>query len=243
MVPSERVLIVNADDLGRAPGINEGIFDAVENGIVTSASLMVRWPSAREAAAYARAHPDLSVGLHLDLGEHVQIDGEWVAAYTVVELDDDRAVSDEIARQLAAFDELIGRPPTHLDSHQHVHRNPLVRPAAVRAASEISVPLRHFSDAIRYRGDFYGRGSAGDPLPQAISADGLIGVLESLRPGATELCCHPGSGEDPDSMYGPERRQERDVLCDPRIRDAIEAREIELRSFLDLHRHRAVAES
>jgi predicted glycoside hydrolase/deacetylase ChbG (UPF0249 family) len=40
-----------------------------EQGIVTSASLMVRRPAALEAAAYARRRPDLSVGPHVDLGE------------------------------------------------------------------------------------------------------------------------------------------------------------------------------
>src|SRR3712207_7115710 len=51
------------------------LFRSYEGGIVTSASLMVRWPAATEAAAYAREHRDLSVGLHLDLGEWVYREG------------------------------------------------------------------------------------------------------------------------------------------------------------------------
>ncbi|PYS69828.1 MAG: hypothetical protein DMF73_14065 [Acidobacteria bacterium] len=58
---AQRYLIVNADDFGQSPGINRGVIEAHENGIVTSASLMVRWPAAAEAAQYARGHPDLSV--------------------------------------------------------------------------------------------------------------------------------------------------------------------------------------
>jgi len=53
----ERRLIVNADDFGQSPGINRGIMEAHERGIVTSVSLMVRWPAAVEAAAYARRLP------------------------------------------------------------------------------------------------------------------------------------------------------------------------------------------
>lgn len=49
-----RFLIVNADDFGQSPGVNRGIIEAHEHGIVTSASLMVRWPAATEAAAYGR---------------------------------------------------------------------------------------------------------------------------------------------------------------------------------------------
>ena len=52
-----RVLIVNADDFGLSAGVNRGIVEAHERGIVTSASLMVRRPAAREAADYARTHP------------------------------------------------------------------------------------------------------------------------------------------------------------------------------------------
>ena len=62
-------LIVNADDFGQSPGVNRGVIAAHERGVVTSTSLMVRWPSAAAAAAYAREHPALSVGLHVDLGE------------------------------------------------------------------------------------------------------------------------------------------------------------------------------
>ena len=51
-----RELIVNADDFGLSEGVNRGIAEAHEHGIVTSASLMVRGASAPAAAAYADAH-------------------------------------------------------------------------------------------------------------------------------------------------------------------------------------------
>ena len=69
---------------GRQPGVAE----AHERGIVTSASLMVRWDAADTAAAYARSRPQLGVGLHLDLGEWVHRDGTWVALYERVDLGD-----------------------------------------------------------------------------------------------------------------------------------------------------------
>src|SRR5262245_44565211 len=82
---ANRYLIVNADDFVQSEGINRGIIDAFENGIVTSVSLMARWRAAASAAAYARAHPNLSVGLHVDLGEWVYREGEWQLLYEVVE--------------------------------------------------------------------------------------------------------------------------------------------------------------
>src|SRR5512135_2580948 len=95
----ERLLIVNADDFGLSPGVNRGILEAHRHGIVTSASLMVRWPAARAAVDAARAHPALGIGLHVDLGEWIYRDGQWVEAYRVVDSSDPAAVESEILRQ------------------------------------------------------------------------------------------------------------------------------------------------
>src|ERR1700674_739773 len=118
----DKQLIVNADDFGQNPATNRGIIVAHERGIVTSASLMVRWPAAAQAAAYAQAHPKLSVGLHLDLGEWTFRHGEWVRLYRLVDEDDAGAVDREVRAQVATFRTLMGRDPTHIDSHQHSHR-------------------------------------------------------------------------------------------------------------------------
>ena len=103
---AERVLIVNADDFGRSPGVNRGVIRAYEDGIVTSATLMVRWPAAEEAAAYARGQA-LGVGLHVDLGEWELRDGEWESRYEVVDTSDEQAIATEIGRQLERFEKLL----------------------------------------------------------------------------------------------------------------------------------------
>src|SRR5512143_2762317 len=100
---AKRYLIVNADDFGLSAGVNRGIIRAHEEGILTSASLMVRYPAAAEAARYALQHPRLSVGLHLDLAEWVYRNDEWVARYEVVPPDDEKAVAGEVTRQLEGF--------------------------------------------------------------------------------------------------------------------------------------------
>src|SRR5918996_4334829 len=126
---AERALIVNADDFGLTPGVNAGVERAHENGILTSASLMVRQPAAAAAAAYARAAPALGLGLHVDLGEWTQRNGEWVAIYEVVPLHEHEPgiVQAEVEAQLERFRALTGRAPSHLDSHQHVHSWPPLR--------------------------------------------------------------------------------------------------------------------
>jgi chitin disaccharide deacetylase len=60
-------LIVNADDFGCSPAVNGAVIKAHREGILTTASLMVNGAASEEAAALAREHPQLGVGLHLTL--------------------------------------------------------------------------------------------------------------------------------------------------------------------------------
>lgn len=60
-----RRLIVNADDFGRSPSINEAVIRAHREGILTTTSLMVNEAACAEAVALARQNPRLGVGLHL----------------------------------------------------------------------------------------------------------------------------------------------------------------------------------
>jgi hopanoid biosynthesis associated protein HpnK len=62
-----RRLIVNADDFGRSTSINQAVIRAHQEGILTTASLMVNEPAFNEAVALARQNPRLGVGLHLTL--------------------------------------------------------------------------------------------------------------------------------------------------------------------------------
>jgi chitin disaccharide deacetylase len=229
-----KYLIVNADDFGQSAGINRGIITAHRDGIVTSASLMVRWPAAAEAAVYARKHPSLSVGLHIDLGEQILRDGEWVPLYSVVPVQDEMAVRDEISRQLDLFDRLMGHAPTHLDSHQHVHLREPARAFLVEVAERLGVPLRNCSREVSYCGSFYGQADDGTTLRDVITVDGLIRILETLPPGCTELACHPAAQCDLQTLYSQERLEELKVLCEPRLRTAIATMGFELRSFADL---------
>jgi predicted glycoside hydrolase/deacetylase ChbG (UPF0249 family) len=226
-----RFLIVNADDFGRSPGINRGIMRAHREGVVTSASMMVRWPSAAEAAEYALAHADLSVGLHVDLGEWTCREHVWVETYQVVACEDQSAVAEEVLGQLNQFRQLLGREPTHIDSHQHVHRDEPARSVFRAVASELGIPLRHVTPKVRYCGLFYGQNGKGLPYPEAISVNSLLRVFESLEAGVTELACHPGEAAEPDWMYGAEREQEVETLCHPRVREFLRTEGIELTSF------------
>jgi len=228
----KRLLIVNADDLGLSAGVNAGIVEAHQRGIVTSASLMVRAPAAAAAVASVSEHSQLAVGLHLDVAEWQYDDGAWRATYERCSPEDAIAVEAECRGQLSAFRELTGRDPTHLDSHQHTHMSEPVASIAARLAVELEVPLR--ARGIRYEGGFYGQSGKGEPYPAGIEPEHLIELIEALPSGWTELGCHPGVGSDAQSSYASEREQEVEALCDPRVRATIEREEIQLRSFAQL---------
>jgi chitin disaccharide deacetylase len=229
-----RRLIVNADDFGQSEGVTRGVIQAHERGIVTSASLMVLWPAAEHAAAYTRTQGSLSTGLHVDLGEWIGRDGVWVRRYQRVDLEDTLAVEREVRAQLDRCRDLLGRNPTHLDSHQHVHRREPVRSTLAQIANELGVPLRHVTPGIRYSGDFYGQTATGEPVPDAITVDALVWSLVNLEPGVTELACHPGYAEDLDTIYQKERSVEVRTLCAGEVRAVIADQHIQLTSFESL---------
>lgn len=228
----ERVLIVNADDFGQSAAITRGILRAHEQGIVTSTSLMVRCP----AAAYAvECAGGLDLGLHIDLGEWAYCNGEWVAIYERVKMENTSVIESEIEDQLAEFRRLTGKTPSHLDSHQHVHIHQPVLSVAMRFAEDLGVPLRALSPSIRYCGKFYGQSGRGDPCPHAITVEALVKLVRDLPAGITELACHPGENSEVNdlSAYRTERLLEVETLCHPEVRDAINQEEVRLCSFTE----------
>jgi len=212
-----RLLIVTADDFGLSHGVNRGIVEAHREGILTSTSLMVHRPAAEQAAALARECPALSVGLHLELDPGGAPD-----------------VPTQLERQRERFTELVGAPPTHVDSHHDVHKNPRVLPHVQAWAERIGVPVRGGS-RVRHLSKFYGQWGGETHLEQ-ISVSGLLRLLDAeLGPGVTELTCHAGyMDEGLSSSYRIEREAELRTLCDPRVRQALAERVIRLVGFRDL---------
>jgi predicted glycoside hydrolase/deacetylase ChbG (UPF0249 family) len=214
-----KYLIVNADDFGASRGINRGIMEAHQRGILTSTSLLVNTPFSEEAAKLAGTAQLLSVGLHVDLPK--ETNGST-----------DRARA-ELQRQWVRFVELMGRAPTHLDSHHNAHRDPRLLPHFVALAAEHGLPLREHS-AVRYFSSFYGRWN-GETHPEQISVESLTRMLETeIGEGFTELSCHPGHAEpDYPGSYSVERATELRTLCDPAIRRVLSACSIKLASYHD----------
>ena len=151
-----RRLIVNADDFGRSRAVNEAVIRAHREGILTSASLMVNEPGAREAAALAQENPDLGVGLHLTLlFGHSALPREkipgLVNARQEFGLDPARAgwrfffqpdllaqLRSEIHAQFDSF-RATGLPLDHVNGHLHLHLHPAIFGILMADAAQLGI--------------------------------------------------------------------------------------------------------
>lgn len=153
---SSRRLIVNADDFGRTPSINEAVIRGHREGILTSASLMVNEPAFDEAVALARQNPRLGVGLHLTLVcGHSTLPPEKIpglvndrhefsnrAVATGFRYFFNRALREqlraEIRAQFAKF-AATGLPLDHVNGHLHLHLHPTVFRLLMEEASSLGI--------------------------------------------------------------------------------------------------------
>lgn len=136
-------LILCADDLGLAPGINRAIRTLALDGRLSAFSCMVTapaWPLAASALAEMAALCD--VGLHFTLTDLAPLGpmprlapekrlptlGALMKRAFLRRLDGVE-IAAEIERQVAALEAALGRPPDYIDGHKHVHLLPVVRAA------------------------------------------------------------------------------------------------------------------
>jgi len=216
-----KYLIVNGDDFGASSGVNCGIIEAHRRGVLTSTSLLIDRPWSENAATLSRTAPRLSVGLHVDLSDRT--------SKTEAHEDDYRLA--ELRRQFSRFVELLGKPPTHLDSHHNVHRDPQLLPHFREFAQQHDLSLREQSP-IRYFTKFYGQW-AGESHPEQIGVASLQRMLISeIHDGMTELSCHPGLVDETfSSGYAVERQIELRTLCDPAIPRLLTEQSIQLINY------------
>jgi predicted glycoside hydrolase/deacetylase ChbG (UPF0249 family) len=223
-----KFLIINADDFGYGGGVNRAIAELHDQGVVTSAGLMVNTPGTGEAVALAATRPRLSLGLHVNFTNEAQ---------RLVEFDDPAVCRRELRRQFDQFVALTGRPPTHLDSHQHVHRRPRCQPSFLELAQEHGLPLRD-RPPVTFKGGFYGQWEYGVSQPAKVSFEAFRRIVSTeLRRGIYELTVHPGyHDEAADYVYHLDRAWELETLSDPGLLGLLRELEVELISYHDLPR-------
>jgi hypothetical protein len=250
-----RLLIVNADDFGRSAGVDNGIVRAHREGIVTSATFMTNAPSTPHAASLARETPTLDLGVHLVLTyakplsdparipSLVREDGSFRRPSELLARPIDRTEAlIEYRAQFARARELVGREPTHIDTHHWVHDHPALWWAVCELGRETGAAARTHTP--RQRDEYRAKGvrtpdhfTREFQHPGHIEVTDLLALLSRLEEGVTELMCHPGE-LDPEllatSAYARERPIELATLTDRRVRDALERERITLATFDEL---------
>jgi len=215
-----KLLILHADDLGFAHSADAASFDALDKGAVSSASIMIPTPWVTEVAAYAKAHPNADLGLHLTLTSEWETYrwGSTAAKSDVPSLLDPdgtlpredsivarRATPAEVERELRAqIDRAIalGIRPTHVDSHMGaLFITPALLATYVKVAHDYHLPF------LALRTNPFG----GAPMPLAandIPLDAIViadenvprdkwkefylNAIANLKPGVTEIIVHLG---------------------------------------------------
>jgi predicted glycoside hydrolase/deacetylase ChbG (UPF0249 family) len=252
-VPADaaRILVVNADDFGLTPGVSRGILKAHRDGVVTSTTAVMNLEPQDDLDAQAAAESRLGIGLHVNLtwGAPVSppgtvpslVDGEGRFRRDR-ELAARLASPDEVRRELEAqlgrFARRFGRPPTHLDSHHHVHRQPEVMDAVMDLAVAARVPLRSqdegFRQGLRRHGVRTPDHFLGDAGTEPYwTVERLLDALAGLPVGVCELMCHPGHYDEAlaYSRYGRQREVELRSLCDPEVRATVDRLGIALADY------------
>ncbi len=153
-----RRLVVNADDFGRSHSINLAVIQAHQQGVLTSASLMVNEAASDEAVELAHANPRLGVGLHLTLlcgrsalkpteipglvNDHCQFSDSPVAAGLRYFFSTNlrRQLRHEIEGQFQKFQN-TGLPLDHVNGHLNIHLHPTI--LGLLCSRDASWQIRH----------------------------------------------------------------------------------------------------
>jgi chitin disaccharide deacetylase len=214
-----KLLILNADDLAVTHSENVASLAALDQKLITSATVMVPCPWFTEVAAYAKAHPDADLGLHLTLTAEWQ-NYRWgpIASRALVPslvgpdgyfYSDTSEVTkhaklDEVEAEIRAQIErakAMGLEPSHLDAHMHaLYSTPELFQVFLKVAREYKLPIRMARNDQPFQ-SMLPLMAPGDPIPDAIFSpeadvpapgwtDYYVNLAKSLRPGVTEVFVH-----------------------------------------------------
>jgi hypothetical protein len=248
----KRVLTLCADDYGQSAAIDRGILRLVAHGRLSMVSCLANGPAwAADAAGLART--GVQAGLHFNLTEGRPLSPVLARLWPqlpdlqtlIVQAHLGRLPLDALRQELQAqwqvFEQALGRPPIHLDGHQHVHHLPQIRGLVLeQLAANPRFKVRHTG---RVRGPGYLvkrtliEGTGGRALGRQLQSlrrqanDTLLGVYDFSEPDYRRLMqgwlqelprsggllfCHPGEpGDGSGDAIGAARARELAYLGGP----------------------------
>lgn len=155
----KKVIILHVDDAGMCYDANQGTRKAMEQGIVSSTSVMMPCPWVPQYMEHLKQHPTIDAGVHLVMtsewnnyrwfplvgrdkapGLYDEQGAFWHSVAQVVEHASADEVEAEIRAQIARFKN-FGVQPTHLDSHMGTLFQPKFVERYVKVGIEEKIPV------------------------------------------------------------------------------------------------------
>ena len=247
-------IIFNADDFGHSKGVNLGIIEAFQNGLVRSTTMMTGMPGFEHAAGLAKQNPGLKIGVHLTLSAGKSIGGAYKtitggdgrffllkelekrAAHRELDLSEVEAEYEaQIQKVLAA-----GIEPDHFDSHHHIHNLPGIVDVFLRLAKKYSARVRIYNKAL-LNGEYAGVKTTSDFTDtfygETTAEEDIKELADRYNSDSLEIMCHPAYLDHAlleTSSYNIERVFELNTLTSPAIKAFLLEQGHELCSFSDI---------
>ncbi|MGN6715272.1 chitin disaccharide deacetylase [Anaerocolumna jejuensis] len=250
-------LILNADDFGYSKGVNYGVIEASQNGIVQSSTIMAGMPGFDHAVLLAHENPNLRIGVHLMLTTgksiiktHKTITDEHSNFFHPNELFaklknneiDLKEVEDEFEAQIQKVF-AAGIVPDHFDSHHFIHTSQSIIMVFLRLAQKYNVKVRLGKQSIPpdsnldikttevFSSEFYDENANIDYLLKILKTN-IAKHTESL-----EVMCHPAYIDFTllnTSTYNINRAYEVNILTSKELKSFINDNKIEICSFEEI---------
>lgn len=239
-------LIINADDFGYCKGVNYGIIEAHADGVLTSTTMMANMPGFDHAVELHQQHPDLGIGVHLNLTtgspvlNHlktiVDTEGNFrnQAYYKGSFIIDQQETYDEWKTQIEKI-LAAGIQPTHLDAHHHANLFGDFNNIYFKLADEYNLPVRN---------NFNNQDST------RRTTDGFVYTMETVLQSeesltqlfkmhdTVEIMCHPAFLDKfllASSSYTYPRTEELDLLTHPVTKELFRSQSLfELATFKNI---------
>ena len=247
---SNMKIIFNADDYGYSKGVNLGIIEAYENGLVRSATMMANMPSFEHGVALWKSCSGLKIGVHLVLTTGASLGGVYntitdnsgnflrlseivqrANANTLDLSEVEKEYTLQIEKILAA-----GIPITHLDGHHHTQNLPGNVQVLLALAKKYNIPVRAndrvLANSHGVKSPVFDETFHGDN----VTMHHLEHILSSCKE-TTEIMCHPAYLDNfvySNSSYNIQRIKELEILTCPSAKMLVEKYSHTLGDFQDL---------
>lgn len=276
----KKSLIINADDFGSSKDVNRAVIRGWQDGLLTSASLMVTGEAFAEAATLARENPGLQVGLHLtliqgrsaarqagfpSLADHegnFPNDPVFAGMRMFFLKSLKKQLEQEIEAQIIRFID-TGLPLSHIDGHLNIHMHPTVfdilcrlmpkygistfRLSRERLGNELRISsaravgksvdafvfgklAKQCKPELEMRRIGFADEVKGLLNSGMITEDYLLGSLETLQDGLTEIYLHPSEADNP-QMPGYRQTDEMAAILSQKVREKIRRMGISLCNY------------